>query len=130
MNGSFYTNHWSLDQDEPRLQAFVAAYRRKFNGDPDAIAGLAYDAATLLFQSLDKLASQDAAAFKGLASSQAASPARKAGTDKLRDILASTKDFPGVTGMITMDENRNPKKPIVMIAVKDGKKVYAGIVTH
>jgi branched-chain amino acid transport system substrate-binding protein len=130
MNGSFYTNHWSLDQDEPRLQAFVAAYRKKFNSDPDAIAGLAYDAATLLFQSLDKLASQDAAAYKGLASSQAGSPARKAGTDKLRDILASTKDFPGVTGMITMDENRNPKKPIVMIAVKDGKKVYAGTITH
>jgi len=130
MNGSFYTNHWSLDQNDPRLQAFVAAYRKKFNSDPDAIAGLAYDAATLLFHSMDKLASEDAAAFKGLASSQAGSPARKAGTDKLRDILASTKDFPGVTGMITMDENRNPKKPIVMIAVKDGKKVYAGTITH
>ncbi len=124
MNGCYYANHWSLDQPNPRLQAFLAAYRKKFNGDPDAIGGLAYDAATVLFQSMEKLASEDPATFAGLGSSQAGSEARKAATRKLRDLIAATADYEGATGTITLDENRNPKKPIVMIAVKDGKKVF------
>lgn len=126
MNNSFYTNHWALDDPNPRVQAFLAAYRQKFGGDPDAIAGLAYDAAQLLLQKIEQLSTEDAQAFAGLGSKQAGSEARKAATKKLRDLLAATQGFEGVTGTVTFDENRNPKKPIVMIAVKDGKKVYAG----
>jgi branched-chain amino acid transport system substrate-binding protein len=124
MNGCYYANHWSLDQQSPRLQAFLTAYRAKFNGDPDAIGGLAYDAATVLFQSLEKLAADDPATFKALGSSKAGTPARTAATRKLRDIIAATANYEGATGMITLDENRNPKKPIVVIAVKGGKKVF------
>src|SRR5262249_19416021 len=43
MNGCYYANHWSLDQDNPQLQSFLKAFRAKYKGDPDAIAGLAYD---------------------------------------------------------------------------------------
>ncbi len=124
INGSYYANHWSLDQPNPRLQAFLTAYRAKFKGDPDAIGGLAYDATTVLFQSLEKLAAEDRATFAALGSSKAGSPARKAATRKLRDLIAATANYEGATGTITLDENRNPKKPIVMIAVKDGKKVF------
>ena len=59
MNGCFYSNHWALDAPDPRLQDFLKAYREKFKGDPDAIGGLAYDAANVLFQSIDQLAAQD-----------------------------------------------------------------------
>ncbi len=38
----------------------------------------------------------------------------------IRDALAATKDFPGVTGKVTFNENRDAVKPIVMIEVKDG----------
>ena len=41
------------------------------------------------------------------------------GTD-IRDALAATKDFPGVTGNVTFNENRDAVKPIVMIEIKDG----------
>jgi branched-chain amino acid transport system substrate-binding protein len=124
MNGCYYANHWSLDQPNPKLQAFLAAYRAKFHGDPDAIGGLAYDAASVLFQSMEKLATDDAATFAGLGSSKAGSDARKAAERKLRDLIAATANYQGATGTITLDENRNPKKPIVVIAIKGGKKTF------
>lgn len=124
MNGCYYANHWSLDQANPKLQAFLTAYRAKFKSDPDAIGGLAYDAATVLFGCMQKLAADDPKTFAGLGSSQAGSDARKAATAKLRDLIAATANYDGATGNITLDENRNPKKPIVVIAVKGGKKVF------
>ena len=124
MDGCYYANHWSLDQANPKLQAFLTAYRAKFKTDPDAIGGLAYDAATVLFGCLQKLAADDPKTFAGLGSSKAGSDARKAATAKLRDLIAATANYDGATGNITLDENRNPKKPIVVIAVKGGKKVF------
>ncbi|HKQ57723.1 MAG TPA: ABC transporter substrate-binding protein [Candidatus Eisenbacteria bacterium] len=124
MNGCYYANHWSLDQPNPKLQAFLTAYRAKFNTDPDAIGGLAYDAATVLFGCMQRLAADDPATFAALGSSKAGTDARKAATAKLRDLIAATANYEGATGMITLDENRNPKKPIVVIAVKGGKKVF------
>jgi branched-chain amino acid transport system substrate-binding protein len=124
LNGCYYSNHWALDAPDPALQAFVEKYRAKYKGDPDAIAGLAYDAANVLFASLQKLAEQDAAAFKGLASSQAGSEARAAAAKKLRDLIAATSNYAGVTGSITLDANRNASKPAVVIEIKDGKKAF------
>jgi branched-chain amino acid transport system substrate-binding protein len=52
---------------------------------------------------------------------------RRAGaTDgaKIRAALAMTKDFPGVTGRITLDAQRNASKEAVIFTVKDGKFVY------
>jgi ABC-type branched-subunit amino acid transport system substrate-binding protein len=38
----------------------------------------------------------------------------------IRDALAATKEFPGVTGTVTFNEHRDAVKPIVMIEIKDG----------
>ena len=96
----------------------------QFGADPNAIGGLAYDAANVLFGCMETLAAQDPATFKGLASSKAGSPARQAAEKKLRDLIAATKDYAGVTGTITLDENRNASKPAVVLEIKGGKKVY------
>jgi branched-chain amino acid transport system substrate-binding protein len=124
MNGCYYSNHWALDAPDPKLQDFLKAYREKYKGDPDAIGGLAYDAANVLFQSLEQLATQDPQAFRALGSSQAGTEARKAACRKVRDILAATKLYPGVTGSITLDANRDASKPAVVIEIKDGKKMF------
>jgi branched-chain amino acid transport system substrate-binding protein len=124
LNGCYYTNHWALDAPDPRLHAFLSTYRTQFKGDPDAIGGLAYDAANVLFGALSKMAAADPEAFKGLASSKAGSDERKAAEKKLRDLIATTASYPGVTGTITLDENRNASKPAVVIEIKDSKKVY------
>jgi len=124
MNGCFYSNHWALDAPDPKLQDFLKAYRDKFKGDPDAIGGLAYDAAQVLFQSLEQLATQDPKAFAGLGSSKAGTEERKAACAKLRALIAATAQYPGVTGTITLDANRDASKPAVVIEIKDGKKMF------
>jgi len=125
LNGAYYTNHWALDLPDPRLQAFLKTFREKNAGtDPDAIAGLAYDAANVLFGCLEKLATDDPATFKALGSAKAGTPERKAATKKLRDLIAATKDYAGVTGTITLDANRNASKPLVVLEIKAGKKVF------
>ena len=124
LNGCYYSNHFAPDNPEPRLQDFLKKYKTKYGKDPDAIGGLAYDAAKVLFGALQKIATDDPETFKGFSSANAGKPARKAATAKLRDLIAATKDFPGVTGNITLDAHRNAVKPAVVIAVKDGKKVY------
>jgi branched-chain amino acid transport system substrate-binding protein len=123
MNGCYYSNHWALDSPNPKLQGFLQAYRDKYKGDPDAIGGLAYDAAQVLFGAIEQLSTQDPQAFKALGSSKAGSEQRKAACGKLRDIIAGTKQYDGVTGTITLDANRNASKPAVIIEIKDGKKV-------
>jgi branched-chain amino acid transport system substrate-binding protein len=125
MNGSYYTNHWALDMPNPNLQSFLKEFRDKNNGsDPDAIAGLAYDAANVLFGCLKKMAEDDPATFKALGSSKAGSTERKTAEAKLRDMIAATKDYAGVTGSITLDANRNASKPLVVLEIKGGKKVF------
>jgi branched-chain amino acid transport system substrate-binding protein len=125
LNGCYYSNHWALDYPDPRLQEFLKRYREAFHSDPDAIGGLAYDAASVLFGALQRLSEQDPEAFKGLSSKAAGSEARKAACKKLRDLIAGTREFPGVTGVITLDANRDASKPAVVIAIKDGKKTFA-----
>jgi branched-chain amino acid transport system substrate-binding protein len=124
MNGCYYSNHWALDAPDPKLQDFLKRYRDKFKGDPDAIGGLAYDAANVLFGAMEQLATSDPEAFKGLGSSKAGTEARRAACRKLQAIIAGTKSYPGVTGSITLDANRDASKPAVVIEIKDGKKVF------
>ena len=124
LNGCYYSNHWAMDAPDPKLQAFLKTYRDKFKSDPDAIGGLAYDAANVLFASLERLYAQDPAAFKGLSSAHAGSAARTDAEKKLRDLIAATTDYTGATGTITLDQNRNASKPAVVIEIKGGKKVF------
>ena len=52
---------------------------------------------------------------------------RRAGTTdsaKLRDAIATTRDFSGVTGRITLDQDRNATKSAVILTVKDGQFRY------
>src|SRR5262249_19553273 len=124
MNGCYYSNHWALDSPDTNLQHFVAEYKKKFNTDPDAIAGLAYDATRILFQAMTRLAAEDPKTFAGLSSKNAGTDLRKQATAKLRDMIAQTKNYPGATGTITRDANRNASKPAVVIEIKDGKKMF------
>jgi branched-chain amino acid transport system substrate-binding protein len=124
LEGCFYSNHFAADNPDPRLQDFLGKYNAKFGQDPNAIGGLAYDAATVLFRSLEQLHQQDPESFGNLSSKHAGSAGRKAATAKLRDLIAATRDFPGVTGNITLDEKRNASKPAMILEIKGGKKVF------
>ena len=104
LNGSFYSNHSSMDDPSPHIQKFVADYKARFNETPDSLAAGAYDSANILVDAIRRANSTEPA--------------------KIRDAIAQTKNFPGITGTITIDENRNAVKPAVILTVKDGKLVF------
>jgi branched-chain amino acid transport system substrate-binding protein len=96
IEGSYYTNHYAPDQPDAKVVQFIADYRKAFgNQTPDGLAALGYDAANILF-----------AAIKNSKS--------LAGPD-LRDAIAATKDFPGVTGNITLNKDRDAEKACVVV---------------
>src|SRR5688500_727744 len=100
LNGSYFSNHYSPYDTAPNVQKFVNDYKSRYNTVPDALAATAYDAAHIMFDAIKRANSLEGQA--------------------IRDALAATKDFPGVTGTVTFNENRDAVKPIVMIEIKDG----------
>jgi len=109
VEGCYFTNHFSPDDPAPPVQKFVNAYKAKFGTVPDTFGALGYDAARLL---------ADAIRRAGKPESQA-----------IRDALAGTKDFQGVTGEISIDEKRNASKSVLVITIKNGKFEIADKVT-
>ena len=105
LNGSYISTHYSIDDPSPAIQTFVEGYKQRYgNLVPDAHAALAYDAARLLFDAIARSGTGDRA--------------------KLRDALAQTKNFGGVTGIISMDANRNAVKPAVVLKLQDVRFIY------
>jgi branched-chain amino acid transport system substrate-binding protein len=83
------------------VQKFVRTYHAKYHAVPDALAALWYDGARLLFEAVQRARSTDPAS--------------------IRAALASTRDFEGVTGRISIDENRNASKPGVILEIENGE---------
>ncbi|MGQ9525225.1 MAG: ABC transporter substrate-binding protein [Armatimonadota bacterium] len=104
VEGCYFSNHYSVDSENPVSKRFVDAYSKRFKEKPNALAALGYDAANILFDAM-----------------------RRAGTTEggaLRDAIAATKNYPGVTGSITIDKDRNAVKPAVVLQIRNGKHVY------
>lgn len=105
VNGSYISNHYSAEDPSENIQKFVTNYRQRYqNLTPDAHAALAYDAMRFLADAMQRAGSTEG--------------------PKLRDMLAATKNFPGVTGVISMDANRNAVKPAVVLKLQDRSYVY------
>ena len=103
--GSYFSNHYSVDDPSPRIQEFVAKYKKTYNMLPDSLSAQAYDAAGMLFDAMKRAPDLSGSA--------------------IRDALAATKDYRGVTGNITLDSHRNPVKPAVVLKIgKAGKYEY------
>lgn len=46
--------------------------------------------------------------------------------EKITEALANMKDFPAVTGMLTINATHDAEMPVGIIEIKDGKRVYLG----
>jgi branched-chain amino acid transport system substrate-binding protein len=105
LEGTYYSTHFSAENDDPKVQQFVSDFRARYGGEtPDAMAALGYDSAMVLADAI-----------------------KRAGTTegpKLRDAIAATRDYAGLTGKTTLDAQRNATKSAVIITVKDGKFKY------
>lgn len=110
VNGCYFSDHLSIDDPSPRVQNFVRAFEAKYHHKPDALAALGYDAANLLFNAMER------------------APSLK--PEDIRNAIATTKDFPGVTGNITINAQRNADKQAVIIKVENGKFRLAATITN
>ncbi len=128
LEGCFLSNHYAADDQNPIVQGFIAKYKAKWGETPDALAALGYDATRLLFHAMTELQAAQPEVFAALASNvglDAGSREKRAAAEKaLRDTIAQTRDFPGVTGSISIDEHRNAIKSAVILTIKDGKLVF------
>jgi branched-chain amino acid transport system substrate-binding protein len=105
LEGTYYSTHFSPESTDPRVQQFVEAYKAEYGGQvPDAMAALGYDSVQVLADAIRRAGTTEAAA--------------------LREAIAATRDFPGVTGVTTLDENRDASKSAVIITVKNGRFQY------
>ncbi len=103
INGNYFSNHYSPEEPVPAVKNFVEGYRKKYGKTPDGLAALGYDAALILFEAMDR--------------------APSLGGKDLREAIAATKDFTGVTGTFSIDESRNAQKSAVIVEYKDGKLI-------
>lgn len=101
LDGSFFSCHFSADDQRPVVQNFVKKYQAKYNEKPDDMAALGYDSAMILADAMKRAGTTDGPA--------------------LRDAIAATKGHPGITGSITIDAQRNASKPAVITGIVGGQ---------
>ena len=108
IEGGYFSNHYSPDDLRPEVVAWVKKYRERHGQVPDALGTLAYDATNLLLEAI-----------------------RKAGSDdprKIRDALASIRDFHGVTGKSTLDRNGDSVKSAAIVKIEGGRQKFVKMV--
>ncbi len=101
LDGSFFSCHFSADDKSPAVQEFVKKYKAKYNGEtPDDMAALGYDSAMILAEAIKRAGTTDG--------------------EKLKTAIAATKEHKGITGVITLDAQRNAQKPAVILTIGGG----------
>jgi len=103
----YYTAHWNKNLDTEKTKDFIARYKNVY--EVTDFAAISYDAAMLLFDAIKRADSID--------------------RHSIRDALAATKDFDGVTGKISFNENGDPKKQAVVMKITDGRPALLMIIT-
>ena len=104
LKNTFISNHYASDNPAPEVQNFVKAYKAKYGAEPDSMAVLAYDAVKFLADSIRRAGGAD--------------------SQKLREAIAQTKDFQGVTGKITINDKRDAVKLAVVLELDPAKNAY------
>lgn len=100
-DGAYITSHYSPDDPVQTARAFSSSYQKRFGKSPDQFAALAYDAVKLLADALKRAGSSEAV--------------------KLRDALAHTTKYAGLTGSISIGADRHASKPTIIFKLQDGK---------
>ncbi|MBZ9633772.1 ABC transporter substrate-binding protein [Clostridium sp. FP1] len=104
LNDIYFTNHYSSKDTAPEVVKFQKAFKAKYNKDADAFNALGYDMVYLLADALKRSGEVDSI--------------------KLKDAIASTKDFNAITGKISIDKNHNPVKAITILQMKNGEQTF------
>ena len=104
----YFTTHAYMAADStPAIQKFYGAYKAAYGADPEnAFAALGYDTVGLVADAIKRAGADDPKA--------------------IRDAIAATNGYAGVTGTISYPNGaRVPAKTVTMIAVK-GEQIHLG----
>lgn len=101
VEGAVVGSPWFVGRNDPKVQKFVADHTARMGKGPDQFAAQAYDGMMLIAEALKKAGSTD--------------------HDAVRDALATIRDYDGVTGKFSFDENRDPVMTPFILHIKDGK---------
>lgn len=101
LNNVFYTNHYSSKDTAEEVVRFKEAFNAEYDRDPNAFNALGYDMAYFLADAIKR--------------------AGEADSEKVKEALSATKDFAGITGKLSVDENHNAVKSITILELKNGK---------
>jgi branched-chain amino acid transport system substrate-binding protein len=100
VEGTYATSGFYPDDPTPAVQNFVTAYKNKYGEEPDMFAAQAYDAAWIVINAIK---------------SKGPNP------EQIREGIAATKDFPGITGKTSIDEEGDTIKDVIILKVEGGK---------
>ena len=107
VENSYFTNHYSVEDTNEKVQNFLKAYREKYKDEPSAFSALSYDAAYLMKDAIEKARS----------------------TDKDAIVKAMKEsDFAGVTGHLRFDEKNNPVKAVTVLKVVNGNYTFDSVI--
>jgi branched-chain amino acid transport system substrate-binding protein len=104
INGHYFSNHYTTESTDPVVVEFIKKFSERYKQTPDGLAALGYDAAKILAAAMERAPTLTSKA--------------------IRDEIAKTKDFAGVTGKITINENRDAVKSAVVVQVENEKRKY------
>ena len=103
IENSYFTNHFSMQDESPKIQNFIKAYKDTYKEDPSAFSALGYDAVYMVKEAIEKAGSTE----------------KQAIVDALKDI-----EYDGITGYLTFDENNNPVKAVTILKIQNGEYVF------
>ncbi|MBP6217282.1 MAG: ABC transporter substrate-binding protein [Oligoflexales bacterium] len=101
LEGSFFSNHYSSESQEPAVQNFIKKFKSVYNEVPDSLAAMGYESALVLVDAIKRANGTDSQA--------------------LRNAIADTKDFQGVTDKFSLDKDRNAIKSAVVLKIESGE---------
>jgi len=100
----YFINHYFSGDPDPAVKSFVDAYVDRYGTTPASFSALGYDTLYFVKDAIERAGSLDPVAIK--------------------DAMAATKDFKGITGNLAMSETHDPVKSAVVITFdQDGKPV-------
>ena len=107
IENSYFTNHYSLQDQSEKVQNFLKAYKEAYNEEPSAFSALSYDAAYMVKAAIEKAGTTE----------------KQAVVDALKSL-----DYSGVTGHLTFDEKNNPVKAVTVLKIVNGEYTFDSVV--
>lgn len=103
VEGLYTTVVFHPKNPKPEVQTFVSEFEKRYEATPNMFAAVAFDAINLMADAIERAGSTD--------------------SEAIREAVAATKEFPGVTGKITFTEVGDVMKEYTRVQIRNGEFV-------